>query len=63
MPDIEALREVSEREQRESDQYDRHLAAEIMAMLPYAQTDATRILGLVHEMLTLRVRREPKTSN
>lgn len=63
MPDIEALREVTEHEQRESDQYDRHLAAEIMAMLPYAEMDATRILGLVHEMLNMKVRREPKTSN
>lgn len=35
------------------DDYDRHLAAEIIAMLPYVRSDADRVLRFVHEMLNV----------
>ena len=35
------------------DDYGRHLAAEIIAMLPYARQDADRVLRFVHEMLNV----------
>ena len=35
------------------DDYGRHLAAEIIAMLPYARSDADRVLRFVHEMLNV----------
>jgi hypothetical protein len=35
------------------DDYNRHLAAEIIAMLPYVRSDADRVLRFVHEMLNV----------
>ena len=39
--------------ERPDDDYDRHLAAEIIAMLPYVRSDADRVLRFVHEMLNV----------
>ena len=46
----------------DADDYHRHLAAEIVAMLPYVRTDALTVLRLVHDILQLtpeRPRGEP----
>jgi hypothetical protein len=48
--------EISRQEQGlDVSDYERHLAAEIVAMLPYVRRDAWRILRLVHEMLNMQM--------
>jgi hypothetical protein len=44
------------------DDYGRHLAAEIIAMLPYARSDADRVLRFVHEMLNVTLQPEEQPS-
>jgi hypothetical protein len=43
--------------ERESDQYERHLAAEIAAMLPDTRVDAFRLLRLVLATLEMKLPR------
>jgi hypothetical protein len=50
----DAHREADENGGRDCpDDYERHLAAEIIAMLPYVRSDADRVLRFVHEMLNV----------
>lgn len=59
MPNTEADRDAKDRTAEdgggrdEPDDYDRHLAGEIIAMLPYVRSDADRVLRFVHEMLNV----------
>lgn len=59
MPNTEADRDAKDRTAEDCsgedcpDDYDRHLAAEIIAMLPYVRSDADRVLRFVHEMLNV----------
>jgi hypothetical protein len=48
------------KEREDVDDYLRHLAAEIISMLPYVRADALRVLALVHE--TLKLTPEPQPS-
>jgi hypothetical protein len=44
-----------ERERQDDKHYEHHLAAEIVAMLPYARDAALRVLTLAHAILNLPV--------
>jgi hypothetical protein len=46
-------------ERQDNDDYERHLAAEIVAMLPYIRTEALKVLALVHEILRLTPEPQP----
>ena len=50
--------EIAPASEGQYDDYERHLAAEIVAMLPYVRTDALKVLRLVDDILK-RPRPEP----